>query len=76
VQAGVAPAGAQLVELANAYGNNMFALGNDGETKICALGGTQKLGFYGHPTTAQQTGVAVDAAAIHAALVTLGLITA
>lgn len=34
------------------------------------------IGFYGAAGTAQQTGVAVTAAAIHAALVNLGLITA
>lgn len=34
------------------------------------------IGFYGHATTALQTGVAVSAAGIHAALVNLGLITA
>jgi hypothetical protein len=33
-------------------------------------------GFYGTTPVAQQTGVAVTAAAIHAALVNLGLITA
>ena len=42
------------------------ALDHDGTT----------VGFYGTVPTAQQTGVAVTAAAIHAALVTLGLITA
>jgi len=35
-----------------------------------------ELGFYGATPVAQQTGVAVDAAGIHAALVNLGLITA
>lgn len=35
-----------------------------------------KLGFYGVAPVALQTGVAVDAAGIHAALVALGLITA
>lgn len=34
------------------------------------------IGFYGTTPIAQQTGVAVTAAAIHAALVNLGLITA
>ncbi len=34
------------------------------------------VGFYGAAPVAQQTGVAVTAAAIHAALVALGLITA
>lgn len=37
---------------------------------------TETLGFYGQTGVAQQTGVAVSAAAIHAALVALGLITA
>lgn len=41
--------------------------------RVAAGGG---LGFYGHAAQAQQTGVAVTAAAIHAALVNLGLITA
>jgi hypothetical protein len=35
-----------------------------------------KLGFFNHAPAAQPTGVAVTAAGIHAALVTLGLITA
>jgi hypothetical protein len=34
------------------------------------------IGFYGETPVAQQTGVAVSSAGIHAALVTLGLITA
>ena len=38
--------------------------------------GPASLGFYGASPVAQQTGVAVTAAAIHAALVNLGLITA
>lgn len=36
----------------------------------------QKIGFYGATPVAKQTGVAVSAAAIHAALVSLGLIGA
>jgi len=44
-------------------------------TKI-GTGTTQKLGFYNKAPVAQQTGVAVTAAGIHAALVSLGLITA
>lgn len=44
-------------------------------TKI-GTGATQKLGFYNATPTAQLTGVAVTAEGIHAALVTLGLITA
>lgn len=38
--------------------------------------GDTKMGFFGAPPAAQPTGVAVDAAGIHAALVTLGLIAA
>lgn len=38
--------------------------------------GADTVGFYGHAPTAQQTGVAVTAGGIHAALVALGLITA
>jgi len=37
---------------------------------------TQKIGFYNKAPVAQQTGVAVSAAGVHAALVNLGLITA
>lgn len=46
-----------------------------GTIKI-ATAATQKIGFYGAAGVVQQTGVAVTAGAIHAALVTLGLITA
>lgn len=49
-------------------------LGDTTGTKIGTA--TNKLGFYGKAPVALQTGVAVDAAAIHAALVNLGLITA
>ncbi len=44
----------------------------------CVIGnaGSDTIGFYGATPTAQLTGVAVTAAGIHAALVTLGLITA
>lgn len=38
--------------------------------------GADTVGFYGHAGIAQQTGVAVTAGGIHAALVALGLITA
>lgn len=43
---------------------------------VIGAGATSKLGFYGHAVTAQQTGVTVDAAGIHAACVALGLFTA
>lgn len=70
---------------------NSVALGGVGltidkdDTAFCenleVQGGTlshtgTNLGFYGTTPIAQQTGVAVSAAAIHAALVNLGLITA
>lgn len=45
-----------------------------GYLTICAAAG--RVGFYGTTPTAQLTGVAVTAGGIHAALVTLGLITA
>jgi hypothetical protein len=44
--------------------------------RLEASGSAAMVGFYGAPAVAQQTGVAVTAAAIHAALVNLGLITA
>ena len=47
---------------------------NGGDVSLC--GATDKLGFYGTAPIAKQTGVAVSAAAIHAALVALGLISA
>lgn len=43
--------------------------------QICSAA-AQPLGFYGHAAIAQQTGVAVTAGGIHAALVALGLFTA
>ena len=46
----------------------------NGNAKLA--GAAKTLGFYGATGVAKQTGVAVDAAAIHAALVALGLITA
>ena len=47
-----------------------------GTGPILEIDQNQRIGFYGHATTALQTGVAVTAAGIHAALVNLGLITA
>ena len=46
-------------------------------TKIGTSGGSsgQKIGFFNATPVVQQTGVAVSAAGIHAALVNLGLIT-
>jgi hypothetical protein len=43
---------------------------------LLASNSADKIGFYGATPVAQQTGVAVTAAGIHAALVNLGLITA
>jgi hypothetical protein len=40
------------------------------------VGGVIKVGFYGADPIAKQTGVAVSAGGVHAALVALGLITA
>lgn len=53
--------------IANPTGTDDLIIGETGSTK---------LGFYGHAVIAQQTGVAVTAGGIHAALVALGLITA
>lgn len=43
---------------------------------MIATSGLQKLGFFGITPIVQPTGVAVTAGGIHAALVSLGLITA
>ena len=53
-------------------------LGTGTGTKIGTSGGSsgQKIGFFNATPVVQQTGVAVSAAGIHAALVNLGLITA
>lgn len=51
-----------------------FQTGNNGNATRSSYAGL--LGFFGTAPQAQPTGVAVDAAGIHAALVTLGLITA
>lgn len=53
-------------------------VGKGNGTKIGTEGGAsgQKLGFFNATPVVQQTGVAVSAAGIHAALVNLGLITA
>jgi hypothetical protein len=55
-------------------GHNL-QLGTTTGTKI-GTGTTQKIGFYNATPVAKQTGVAVTAAGIHAALVSLGLIGA
>lgn len=55
-------------------GDNI-AFGTATGSKI-GTSGTQKIGFFGATPVIRPTGVAVDAAGIHGALVTLGLITA
>lgn len=62
----------------------LHALNAGADIELCQSDGTMviqttddgKIGFYNHAAVAQQTGVAVTAAGIHAALVALGLITA
>lgn len=49
--------------------------GSDSGVKI-GLSTSETLGFYGATGVVKQTGVAVTAAAVHAALVALGLIAA
>ena len=61
--------GASGVNLVDGSGNTLVS------AKASAMGAAQ-LGFYGATPTSLQTGVAVSAAGIHAALVSLGLITA
>ena len=56
-------------------GTLRFNVGVGGTVEI-GDAATSLVGFYGHPAIAQQTGVAVTAPGIHAALVALGLITA
>lgn len=57
-------------------GTGDLLLQANGGTLVALDGGLDGLGFYGTGPVAQQTGVAVSAAGIHAALVNLGLITA
>lgn len=54
---------------------NDFQFGRTTGTKF-GTAADQKVSFYGITPVAQQTGVAVTAGGIHAALVSLGLITA
>lgn len=68
--------------LAHAVSSNTISLGDAGDIDVMRIGGIEMninsttLGFYGQTPVAQQTGVAVNATAIHTALVNLGLITA
>ena len=55
--------------------NKAVVTGGTAGTKV-ANATSEVLGFYGTTGVAQQTGVAVSAAGVHAALVALGLITA
>jgi hypothetical protein len=55
--------------------NSNTVTGGSAGTKV-GYTTTETVGFYGTTGVAQQTGVAVSAAAIHAALVALGIITA
>jgi hypothetical protein len=66
-------------------GGSVFVIGNDIDTPVVLItpgrvqvqgDATGTLAFYGGAGTTKQTGVAVTAAAIHAALVALGLISA
>lgn len=59
----------------DAGGALTMTFGTTNGVKIGTASG-EKIGFYGATPVAQQTGVAVSAAGIHAALVALGLITA
>jgi len=59
------------VQIYSGDGNQYIQLDNDNGLQI----GATKLGFFQAPSVPQPAGVAVDAAAIHAALVSLGLIT-
>jgi hypothetical protein len=55
----------------------LFSVGGTGAATFAgAVSITGNIGFYGQAATAKPTGVAVTAAAIHAALVTLNLIAA
>lgn len=71
-------AGATANTVANTItGYTTSAIRNDGTiTTLVGEHSTGRVGFYGTTPIAKQTGVAVTAAAIHAALVNLGLIAA
>ena len=62
------------VQLCDVSGNVILTVATTGYLTIAPAAG--RVGFYGTTPTAQLTGVAVTAGGIHAALVTLGLITA
>lgn len=56
--------------------SNPTATGGSQMGVVVGQNTSETLGFYGATGVAKQTGVAVSAAAIHAALVALGLISA
>lgn len=66
------------ISLNDASGIHLGSLGSYMDIGASGIqtGAGVSLGFYGQTPVAQQTGVSVDAAGIHAALVNLGLITA
>lgn len=63
-----------LMDAANIYVNAAGAASAAIAVSATSVGGAPKLGFFGTASIAKPTGVAVTAAAIHAALVSLGLI--
>lgn len=63
------------VKIENHTGHHAFHSGT-GRHQFGSASADTKIGFYGATPVTQQTGVAVSTAAIHAALVNLGLITA
>lgn len=75
-----APLGVTLTD--TTFAGTFNVVGNDALNLTAAVTGVkvadtgEKLGFYGTAPIAKQTGVAVSAAGIHAALVALGLISA
>lgn len=68
LQIRIKPAGNEVAVLCDSAGNHGVA--------VSYSGSVAQVGFFGASPAAKPTGVAVDAAGIHAALVTLGLIAA
>ena len=56
--------------------SNPTGTGGNAMGVVVGASTTETLGFYGATGVAKQTGVAVSAAGVHAALVALGLISA
>jgi len=64
-------------DVAQTVGNPDALIGVKGTAPEITIGNAAaKVGFYGTAPLAKQTGVAVSAAGVHAALVALGLIAA